>query len=641
MTKIVLDDTNGGYNLSKINSNFDKIEAFVNNEALSRSNPTSSPNQMSNLLDMNGQHIINLPAPVTMNEPARLQDLINAAIGILPILPASIVTVVPGHGISSTNAQSALYELSDEVAAEVTARGVAVAAEAATRAAADVTLTNNVATNTTAITNINTDLGGLHNALITTGLYVLNIATLKTVVKTGNHNVATLGYYAAGDAGHGVYWCDLSDTTTLDNGGTVIVAADGGRWKLLHDKEVNVLQFGAKGIGSGFNDTTAFQKAVATGLKVRIPKSATYYYITDAIPCNTPGQQITGDGKDISIIQIDTGFNMAALGLFTVGSGEEGPQFKDFQVAYAQPDTASRGSLTTYPPTWYNQISPRSTMENIKVVRASYIYNMKNNAGACNFTGCEFSWFNVAIDIDGALDSIKIDRCHFWPFGLTANQQTIFYDASTIGVNSGRADDLHIDNCLFINGTQVNLYTSGFGITFGNITNTDFDTNKGINMASGQLQLAGCYFSASIASVISINVAGGTLAATSCKFSIGTTLTGAQISASAGVLMLSNSSFDTGAADMTCIGVSGATALISNCFFQRTANITPSKATINCASGRISVTGCRHSDKGTGAGAFINIVTDDLHCITGNAPIGWTITLPGVHTQLVSASNTS
>jgi hypothetical protein len=57
---------------------------------------------------------------------------------------------------------------------------------------------------------------------------------------------ATKGYYAQGDAGAGFYYYDAVDTTSADNGGTIIVATAGGRWKLLHDGTVHVEQFGAK-----------------------------------------------------------------------------------------------------------------------------------------------------------------------------------------------------------------------------------------------------------------------------------------------------------------------------------------------------------------------------------------------------------
>lgn len=54
-----------------INSNTTAIVTAVNN-TLSRDG--TSPNQMQNSLDMNSNHILNLPAPITVNEPLRLVD---------------------------------------------------------------------------------------------------------------------------------------------------------------------------------------------------------------------------------------------------------------------------------------------------------------------------------------------------------------------------------------------------------------------------------------------------------------------------------------------------------------------------------------------------------------------------------------
>lgn len=75
MPHINLDDVAGGYNLSAINSNFQKIEDHINDNVLNRTNPTNLPNSMSTDLDMNGRRIYNLPAPISPNEPARLVDV--------------------------------------------------------------------------------------------------------------------------------------------------------------------------------------------------------------------------------------------------------------------------------------------------------------------------------------------------------------------------------------------------------------------------------------------------------------------------------------------------------------------------------------------------------------------------------------
>lgn len=58
--------------VSAINSNNAALTTAINN-TLSRDG--STPNQMTASLDMNGQPIINLPAPTTLNSPARLVDV--------------------------------------------------------------------------------------------------------------------------------------------------------------------------------------------------------------------------------------------------------------------------------------------------------------------------------------------------------------------------------------------------------------------------------------------------------------------------------------------------------------------------------------------------------------------------------------
>lgn len=87
---------------------------------------------------------------------------------------------------------------------------------------------------------------------------VSSIAALRQLPKTGSANVNVTGYYVAGDRGGGSYYYDASDTASSDNGGTVIVGTDGGRWKLASTQPVTIRQFGAKGDGTT-NDTTAAQ----------------------------------------------------------------------------------------------------------------------------------------------------------------------------------------------------------------------------------------------------------------------------------------------------------------------------------------------------------------------------------------------
>lgn len=60
MPKITLSNIGGAMaSVTAVNDRLAKIEAYINNESLSRSNPTLSPNEMQVQLDMNGFEIIN------------------------------------------------------------------------------------------------------------------------------------------------------------------------------------------------------------------------------------------------------------------------------------------------------------------------------------------------------------------------------------------------------------------------------------------------------------------------------------------------------------------------------------------------------------------------------------------------------
>ena len=97
------------------------------------------------------------------------------------------------------------------------------------------------------------------------GRVVDSIAQLRALDKTKYTRAFVTGYYTAGDGGGGQYWYDPADTTSADNGGALIVASDGGRWKLINIGVISVKQFGAKGDWdgtTGTDDTARIQVAV-------------------------------------------------------------------------------------------------------------------------------------------------------------------------------------------------------------------------------------------------------------------------------------------------------------------------------------------------------------------------------------------
>lgn len=107
---------------------------------------------------------------------------------------------------------------------------------------------------------------------------VENVAALRLVPARPGLIVRTLGYYAAGDQGHGDYRYDSADGASVDNGGTVIVGLASARWKLIYQDKISVRQFGAKGdytkaSNTGTNDAAALQRA-----HDNIPRGVTVFY---------------------------------------------------------------------------------------------------------------------------------------------------------------------------------------------------------------------------------------------------------------------------------------------------------------------------------------------------------------------------
>lgn len=115
----------------------------------------------------------------------------------------------------------------------------------------------------------NPDTGGagwVDLATILTNIPTQNSITgLRSQSKIGPSFCFVSGYYVSGDGGGGIYYYDPADLTSIDNGGTIIVASDGGRWKLALTGPVSVKQFGAKGDfngTTGADDTAAIQACI-------------------------------------------------------------------------------------------------------------------------------------------------------------------------------------------------------------------------------------------------------------------------------------------------------------------------------------------------------------------------------------------
>lgn len=124
-----------------------------------------------------------------------------------------------------------------------------------------------------------------------------SIAVLRSISSEIYSRVFVSGYYSPHDGGGGAYQLDPIDTTSVDNGGTIVVAADGGRWKLQHTGKVSLKQFGAKGDGTT-DDTAAIVSAISSALAIFLPNGS--YVMTNT--SFTTGMTLEGEDKFNTVI---------------------------------------------------------------------------------------------------------------------------------------------------------------------------------------------------------------------------------------------------------------------------------------------------------------------------------------------------
>lgn len=474
--------------------------------------------------------------------------------------------------------------------------------------------------------------------------FVDAISDLRAITDTTITRVSTNRYWTGLSGGAGSYIKDPSDTTSADNGVTVIVTTGGIRFKLIHDGCISITQAGAKGDSVTY-DHVAVQAAVSTGLTVHIPRTAGMYRLGTAITCVTPGQLIYGDGKNVSFFLVDTTFTMASLGVFIGLTGEPGPQFKYFGVSFIQPETSVRANLTTYPAAFYVRGNPRVLMDGVKIMNASRGIDAQGNCGGSSFLNIDCSAYDYTIILDGSFDSVRIHGMHNWPFGMLAANQLIFKEAAAVGILSGRCDDLRISDSLFFCGTQLSTILTANGFTGGVCTGVCFDTNPRVSIGAGIMQFANCTFSTGIATAnaISVTGAGTRVQMTGCSYLCAVALGGPLVSVVGSPntsISIVGGRFDTGNFDVSSFAISSANAVISGSTFDRAAGTAYAQPTVSInTGGRLTASCNRATDKGAGAGVFMAFTADDYHNITGNTSPGWTYVKPTFTTGVFVNNN--
>ena len=524
------------------------------------------------------------------------------------------------------------------------------------------------------LTGITTSYGNA-NVAAYLATYTGNI-TANAIVATGyitaGGNVRGLNLVTTGlVVGDGSQLTNISSNsvsyTAPYTGGTTITG--NSKWSQF----VSVLDFGADPTG-GSDSRNAFQAALNSNKHVYIP--AGNYKINSGLQINVPGQMISGDGRDASMLQIGSGFNLSSTAVFDCSNLQPGAILRDFGMTFAQPDTSSRASLTAYPVAIKATDSPRVTFQNLKIQGAINGINLTGNSGGAIIDLLEMSAFGTGISIDGSMDTIRIDKFHFWPFNLSANQQTIFYANPTRALSVGRCDGLFITEFLNISNLGLYQFQGGSGSAQIFIENSAFDSYNGILQTAGQLHVTNSYITIYPTSGLNGYIMNGTAVAqfTNCWFLGGATNQPMFLVQNAGTgssLKIGECQFEGPVANQPFIALAnsattGAALQVSDCTFNigsTNAYVinsgTPTSGTTNfhfvnnivlttantayttpmfgfSTNNRIYMSGNRVLDKGSGAGVFISVLQDNYNWVSGNMAPGWTITTPAAVTGYYS-----
>ena len=181
---------------------------------------------------------------------------------------------------------------------------------------------------------LDTNFQYLDNASSAT--YLPSVSNIRLLTASSKSPAYVTGYASTGDGGQGWFWYNSADTTTADNGGTVLVSTvDGSRWYRFYEGPVSAAWFGYVAnanpsthvsvvAGQGTVNVTAINaSAVASWKNLNYPAGVAgggyggaihipggYGELAGSLPIIiNPANRVYGDGQHITFLCPQTTFN--------------------------------------------------------------------------------------------------------------------------------------------------------------------------------------------------------------------------------------------------------------------------------------------------------------------------------------------
>lgn len=442
----------------------------------------------------------------------------------------------------------------------------------------------------------------------------------RGALTNGRLAVGTSGYHLGTDG------TDPSWVGFLQSGTGAVTRT----WQDKNSDIVSVLDFGADSTGVS-DSTTAFRNAVAVGRTVHVPSGT--YKLTDIVTLQN-GQIMTGDGRRKTMIEIDSDFNMSALGVIRLATSEPGACLRDVGIEFTQPSDPGtlRSDLIQYPPAIYAVNAPRFIIDNVRLSGAWNGLDMSGNNGGVHIGFMEIGAFNKGLIIDGALDFINIERLHFWNFGIGASGTVlgdIWRDGTTIAAEIGRIDGLNIGVFDSLRASLVVTSNANNGQKI-DIEGLHLDTNARLTVDGGLVRVSRAYVTTNS------SIATSSIAVTNSNASL--QIDRLEIRASSSPVDV----IDVSSGQFECRGGRWYTSTTANSMVLQSAgrmfldgiHLYPPDAArtvgfIKSTGGQCRVVRCIVEDQTSGSGPAIEITTDSLYNTVSDNDFGkWDLTLP-------------
>lgn len=291
----------------------------------------------------------------------------------------------------------------------------------------------------------------------------------------------------------GLLYYDSTDTVSTDNGGTVIVSANGRRWKRHINGPVNVKWFGAKGDGVT-DDTVAIQAALSTAHRViYFPSVNSGYRVTSTLRVES-SKVIKGDGTvpmtaystsrsagswlyfDHTGVGIRFG-NVDASGFYT------GSEITGLGSYRNQPAASGVGWVPFNHEFDVDVVNSDLTIDNYHLYNATNGIRLRNGStGRLNCYNIRGFPLNTGIQIYESYDLCRIENIHFWPFYGISNEGIWNYVLNNgVGIHLLRVDNPLITNIFTIfyrDGVLIDSHPTAGPPNKVKILNADLDRGR-------------------------------------------------------------------------------------------------------------------------------------------------------------------